>query len=96
MPTRKTPNTDDRTEEITGYNASMDEAEIGTAGNGADIHGADLTGGVPIPIQDEPDFPDDILPDQIEHFNEGGERDEEVEVTAQPSENPPADSAELP
>lgn len=99
MPTRiKAPRNDERTEEITGHNASMDEAEIGTAGNGADFYGGDLTGGGPSPIEDEPDNPEDILPDQIERLGEGeseGE-EEEREITAQPHEQAPIDPAEMP
>lgn len=100
MPTRtiKAPTTKELTEEVTGQNASMDEAEIGTAGNGADYYGGDLTGGAPLPIEEEPDLPDDILPDQIERLGEKGEpsSEEEGEITAQPNESAPIEPAESP
>lgn len=83
------------TRELTGWDATMDEADIGDAGNGADPFGADLTGGFPIGLEAEPDQPDDIVPDRVERWP-GQPADEDREITAQPSEHLPVDFSELP
>jgi len=85
----------DYTRELSGWDATMDEAEVGDAGNGADPWGADFTGGPPRPIEEDPDVPDDIVPDRVQVWP-GQPADRDVEVTAQPSEPPPIDPAELP
>jgi len=94
----KTRNRDagERTEEVTGRDATMGQAEIGDAGNGADPYGADVLGGLP-EIEEEA-RPSDILPDQLRPFpatkppTTRGDR----EVTARSSERPPIDPSELP
>ena len=81
---------DDRdvpTSELTGRDATMDEADAGDAGNGADPWGGDFTGGPPRDIEEEPDRPEDIVPDAIQRFP-GQPVDQDREVTAQPSERP--------
>ncbi len=84
------------TREITGYDANMDEAAIGDAGNGADPYGADLSGGgFPTPIEDPPDQPDDIVPDEIERWPDQP-ADQDRELTARPSEPVQPDPSELP
>lgn len=85
---------DDTTRELTGRDADMDEAEVGSAGNGADPFGADLQGGLPVDIEAEPDRPDDIVPDEIERWP-GQPADEDRELTAQPSEPQPVDPSEM-
>lgn len=84
---------DDTSRELTGRDANMDEAEVGSAGNGADPYGADLYGGLPVGIEEDPDRPDDIVPDEIERWP-GQPADEDRELTAQPSEPPPVDPSE--
>ena len=84
----------ERTAEITGHDAGMDQAAVGDAGNGADPFGADFTGGLPRDIEDEPDY-GDIVPDLIERAP-GAYAEEEEEITAQPNEPPPIDLSELP
>lgn len=83
----------ERTPEITGHDATMDQAAVGDAGNGADPYGADLTGGFPRDVEDEAEY-GDIVPDLIERAP--GAAEEEEELTAQPHEAPPFDPAELP
>jgi len=85
---------DEVTRELTGTDAHMDEAAIGDAGNGADPFGADLAGGPPTPIEDPPDLPHDILPDEVETWP-GQPADQERELTAQPSEPDPHDRSRL-
>lgn len=74
---------DERTDEVTGADASMDEAEYGDAGNGADPDGGDLAGRPPQPLEPDPADPEDILPDQIRRFPHTPRLDES-EVTARP------------
>ncbi|WP_373047428.1 hypothetical protein [Vulgatibacter sp.] len=83
------------TRELTGRDANMGEADVGDAGNGVDYWGADLTGGLPRPIEDEPDRPDDIVPDRVERWP-GQPADEDRELTAQPTERDTIDPADLP
>lgn len=85
----------EETRELTGFDANMDEADIGDAGNGADPWGADLTGGFPRSMEAEPDQPDDIVPDAIERWP-GQPADEDREITAQPNEPLPVDISEIP
>ncbi|MFN7132380.1 MAG: hypothetical protein ACK4N5_09860 [Myxococcales bacterium] len=87
---------EERTRELTGFDATMDEAEIGDAGNGAAPYGADLTGGMPRTLEDEPDHPDDIVPDQIARLERVAREDDEREITAQPHEPMPIEPSELP
>ena len=94
-PLLPTGNRGEVTRELTGWDATMDEAEVGDAGNGADPWGADLTGGPPRSIEDPPDQPEDILPDRVQRWP-GQPADQEVEVTAQPVEREPVDASELP
>lgn len=86
---------DEVTPEITGFDASMDEADVGDAGNGADVFGADLTGGLPTDIEGDPDQPEDIVPDRIERFP-GQPADEDREITAQPNEPLPVGIEDAP
>jgi hypothetical protein len=85
----------ERTKAITGHDATMDEAMLGDAGNGADPFGADLTGGFPRDIEDEPDY-GDIVPDVIERAPGAYADEDEDEYTARPREQPPLDLSELP
>lgn len=82
------------TRELTGFDATMDEAEAGDAGNGADPWGADMTGGPPRSIEEEPDRPDDIVPDRYERWP-GQPADEDRELTAQPVERQLVDPSEI-
>lgn len=80
---------DDVTDELMGHDATMDEAEVGSAGNGASPFGADFTGGYPEPIEERPDDPADILPDRVEDWPGLGAdevREGERELTARPTE----------
>jgi hypothetical protein len=86
---------EETTPEITGEDAGMDQADMGDAGNGADPYGADLTGGPPREIEEEPDE-HDITPDRIERFPGAGPEADEDDVTARPDERPPIDLSELP
>jgi len=83
------------TRELTGWDATMDEAQIGDAGNGADPWDADMTGGPPASLEADPSHPEDILPDREERWP-GQPADQDVEVTAQPVERQPVDASELP
>lgn len=85
---------DDETPELTGHDATMDEAEMGDAGSGASPYGADLTGGFPQGVEDAPDQPSDIVPDQVQKWP-GGEG-EEAEVTAQSRDEIPFDPSDFP
>ena len=85
----------ERTKAITGHDATMDEAMVGDAGNGADPYGADLTGGFPRDIEDEPEY-GDIVPDTIERAPGAYPEPDEDEYTARPSEPMPVDYSELP
>jgi len=98
-PDRKTPSyplfpvdmgpiREERTAAITGEDASVDEAEYGDAGNGADVWSDDLIGGVK-PLEDYGDG-EDIQPDEVRRFARESD-EEEVELTAQPNELPPRD-----
>ncbi|HWV38108.1 MAG TPA: hypothetical protein VN033_06480 [Vulgatibacter sp.] len=84
---------DDVTRELTGRDADMDEAEVGSAGNGADPFGADLEGGLPVDVEAEPDRPDDIVPDEIVRWPDQP-ADRDLDLTARPSEPPPIDPSE--
>jgi hypothetical protein len=84
MGRRPTDEADERTPEVTGEDASMDQAEIGDAGNGADPFGADLTGGPPEPLEADPADPSDILPDELKTLQHQGDRDRDVPVEAEP------------
>ena len=84
--------------EVTGTDASMDEAELGSEGNGALLFGADFTEGFPDPLEQEPDAPD-LQPD---HVFVGDRREaetwaaEEAEITARPTEKADFSEAEDP
>lgn len=96
LPVDKGSIRDDRTRELTGADASIDEAEIGDAGNGADPYGADLSGGLQH-IEDEP-AGEDIQPDEVRRFPRGSDEDERKErsITAQPNDPVPEDPSEVP
>ena len=87
---------EEKTPEITGADATMDEATVGDAWNGANPYDADMTGGPPKSIEDEPDDPEDIAPDHIERFASAAEEEEEQEpeLTARPHEQQPVDPSE--
>jgi len=89
---------DEITRELIGFDADMDQAAIGDAGNGASPFGGDFTGGLPEPIEEAPDVPADILPDRIERWPELGadEVAEKDDLTARPTESPPLDPARYP
>jgi hypothetical protein len=86
---------DELTPELTGRDASPEEAAYGDAGNGA-ANDADLVGAAPEGpwLEEEPGLPRDIFPDQIRQFPEARRArtadTDESEVTARPSEPPPA------
>ena len=86
----------EETAELTGADAAADEAEFGSAGNGADPFEADLAGTTrrSRSIEEEGDS-EDIVPDRIDQYREESseEEGEEREVTAQPSERPEEDAA---
>lgn len=84
----------EHTHGITGEDASMNEASIGDAGNGADPFGGDLTEGPPVGLEGEPGHPEDILPDRIERLIVAAKEVEEV--TARSHEYPPIELEELP
>lgn len=93
----------DQTRELTGSDATMAEAEFGTAGNGANPFGCDLEGGPLRPFEDDPGAPVDIVPDEIRRGPDGARPwrlDEwagnEPEPTVRPFESRPIDWAELP
>jgi hypothetical protein len=98
-PNRNNQDPRERTDELTGFDATMDEAEPGSAGNGAAPYGADFTGGPPKPVEDTSEA-EDILPDQLRFFPPGVTpevpTDEERELSAQPDERVPIDLSELP
>lgn len=89
----------DVTREVVGVDADMDEARVGSAGNGASPYGADFTGGYPEQLEAFPDQPADITPDRIERWPglpAEAEEEEEREVTARPSEPRPPDPSQVP
>ncbi|HCF56849.1 MAG TPA: hypothetical protein DFS52_02495 [Myxococcales bacterium] len=98
-PNRNNQDPRERTDELTGFDATMDEAEPGSAGNGAAPYGADMTGGLPKPVEDTGES-EDILPDQVQFFPSGVTPEvppeEEPELSAQPSERMPLDPSEFP
>lgn len=69
---------DDRTPELTGFDAEMDEAEGGDA--------PDPTGGLPRPLEADPGEPHDITPDKIEHGPAGRRDVDEERLTVRPRE----------
>lgn len=77
----------DVTPELTGSDAPADEAEFGSAGNGADPFETDLSGTTrkSRSIDDEGDG-EDIVPDRIDRYSDSDEEGEEI--TAQPAERP--------
>jgi len=88
----------EQTPELTGADAAPEEAEFGSAGNGADPFEADLAGTSrqSRALEPEPDA-SDIRPDRVEAGPEAeppGE--EEEEPTARPTEWPDSDASRLP
>ncbi len=83
----------ERTRPITGFDASVSEAEMGDAGNGSDPY-VDFPEGLPEGYEHDPDLAEDILPDRIERDRKL--RRQEEEETARPFEVQPIDPAELP
>lgn len=104
------PDRSDETKELTGDDASVDEADFGSAGNGADPFEADLQGTTRKSRSVEPEAEgEDINPDRIERYPElagageglveeeaEDEEEEEREITAQPTENAEPDFSQLP
>lgn len=90
----------EETAELTGSDAPAEEADFGSAGNGADPFGADLAGTSPDTRSLEPEpRARDIRPDRLEQHPEKteGEGEEEApEPTAQPTEWPELDASRLP
>ncbi len=67
-PNRRGGLIEQRTPEITGADASYDEADIGSVWNGDESGDVSLDGqesGLPIPMESAPDRPEDIVPDAI-------------------------------
>jgi hypothetical protein len=79
------------TRELTGNDATPAEARIGSAGNGASPHGADLTGGYR-ELEEEPGAAD-ILPDQVTRFDEAVVEEDE-HITARPRDRLEAEELE--
>jgi hypothetical protein len=77
VPARGRRREDDRTPELTGLDAEMDEAESGDA--------PDPTGGLPRPLEADPGEPYDITPDKIEQ-GPAGRRADEDRLTVRPRE----------
>jgi len=78
---------------VTGFDASADEADIGSAGNGVDPFDGDLQGGRE-DMEDEPSGRD-IDTDQIKKM--AGEPDEDdLEISAKPTEKQEIDLSSLP
>lgn len=84
----------DVTREVTGDDAARQDAEFGSAGNGASPYGADLTGvESPAPeyedeyhLEGDPGDPNDISPDKVERgFEAPGEEDRDY--TARPDDD---------
>ncbi|MFL5318322.1 MAG: hypothetical protein ACJ790_01600 [Myxococcaceae bacterium] len=97
----------EETQELTGADAAPDEAEYGSAGNGADPFEADLSGAKPWLEAVEPGSEgQDVAPDRVDRYKElerqaGAEEDEEEEdedreITARPSEHSEPDFSQLP
>ena len=94
FPVDEGPLREERTPGITGEDATLDEAEYGDAGNGADVWAADLRGYKPIEDEGEGE---DIQPDQVRHFAQSAEEEEaeeDREITAQPNDLPPPDQVD--
>ncbi|MEN9800691.1 MAG: hypothetical protein RL653_4388 [Pseudomonadota bacterium] len=90
----------EQTPELTGSDARVEEAESGSAGNGADPFGADLSGtsADQRALQPEPKARD-IRPDHVERHPAAPPPEEEPEPpapTAQPTEWPDSDASRLP
>ena len=88
------------TPELTGADAAPDEADVGSAGNGADPFGGDLSGTSrkTRSLEPEPDA-SDILPDQVVQGPPGtaaAEAAGEEAPTARPTEWPDSDASRLP
>jgi hypothetical protein len=76
----------------------MDEAELGTEGNGASLLGADFTGGFPDPLEQDPGEARDLLPDRVivRDRHEAAIWDEQEEaVTARETEWPDTEDPEF-
>lgn len=94
---RRTLDTE-QTPELTGTDAPAEEAEFGSAGNGADPFEADLAGtsAEQRALEPEPNAPD-IRPDRVERHPEvPGEEGAPPAPTAQPTEWPDVDASRLP
>ena len=93
---RKTSRADE-TPELTGADASADEAEFGSAGNGADPFETDLSGTSrrSRSIEPEPDAAD-IRPDQVRQGPHPEGAVGEGTPTARPTEWPDSDASHLP
>ena len=84
---------EDVTPELTGAEAKREDAETGSAGNGASPWGADRSGITGEPefesqyqLEDDPSAPRDIVPDKFEQgFSDPNEEDREY--TARPSDD---------
>ena len=88
----------EETAELTGSDAPAEEADFGSAGNGADPFEADLAGTSPDSRSLEPEpRARDIRPDGLErHVEKSKEGEEQPEPTAQPTEWPALDASRLP
>lgn len=81
---------EDEARQVTGADATMDEAELGSEGNGAYLFGADFTEGFPDPLEQEPDAPD-LQPDRIfvgDRQEAAIWAEEDAEATVRPTEKP--------
>ena len=84
----------EETRELDGFDADMDEATMGDAGNGAAPYGADTSGGLPKPFEDAAEG-GDISPDQVRHLMRvAGDEDEDRELTAKPADRVPVDASD--
>jgi hypothetical protein len=90
----------EQTPELTGSDAHAEEAELGSAGNGADPFEADLSGTSEEQRALEPEpKARDIRPDHVERHPASPPPEEEPEPpapTAQPTEWPDSDASRLP
>ncbi|MBI3182759.1 MAG: hypothetical protein HYZ28_11530 [Myxococcales bacterium] len=82
---------EEKTKELTGFDADPSEAAFGSAGDGASMFGADLTGGFR-EAEEEPNALD-ILPDHIERLA-GSPLSDEEHLTARPTQPPSRDELE--
>ncbi len=87
----------EETREVTGRDAQVDEADMGSAGSGASFFGGDRSGGGPVGIEGAPDEPRDISFDEIRRMEGASDEEEEDEreITARPKDLHAMDAGEM-